>query len=120
MKKYLFLICLFAILAYLSVFSYTPLGFRTSADKIHDWITALIVASIILAIIYFVKSAAKFAKTISIIALTLITLFALATGWEIITMNFQLLGLLEKVLIGTFLLWLSYFNYHLSNNLEVV
>ena len=93
-------------------------GFRTNADKIHDWITVLIAVSIILALYYFIKSSKKNSAIISTAALILILLFALATGWEIITMNFQMFGLLEKIWIGTFLLWLVYFGYQLSNELE--
>jgi len=93
-------------------------GFRTNADKIHDWVTVLIAMSIILAIYFFIKSLKKNSAIVSTTALVLILIFALATGWEIITMNFQLLGLLEKVWIGTFLLWLVYFSYRLSYELK--
>lgn len=89
-------------------------GIRTMADKIHDWITVGIALSIIVAIFLFALKSAGFFRRISFWAGWLITIFSILAGWFLLTWNFHLLSLFERLWILTFLIWTIYFSYYLS------
>ncbi|MFA5157944.1 MAG: DUF998 domain-containing protein [Patescibacteria group bacterium] len=91
-------------------------GFRTNADKIHDWITVGIAVSIISSIFLFAAKTKGFFRKISFCLGGLVLLFAVLSGWFLLSWNFYYLGLFERLWILSFLAWIIFFSYHISRN----
>lgn len=93
---------------------------RTSADKIHDWITVGIALSIISSTFFFGLNSKGLFRRACFWASGLITFFSISAGWFLLTWRFNLLGLFERLWILSFLIWIVYFCYILSKeNYEV-
>lgn len=89
-------------------------GFRTVADKTHDWITVIIALSIIVAIYLFALVSKDFFRKASFWFSGIIALSSILSGWFLLASNDKLIGLFERLWILSFLAWIIFFSYNVS------
>jgi hypothetical protein len=90
------------------------MGFRTAADKVHDWFTAAIALFIIASIFLFAKATKGIFQKISFWAGGFIAAFSILSGIFLLLSVSNLTGLFERLWIITFLIWIIIFSYNLS------